>query len=285
MWRNLPYGSEETYLMGVEMHQIELLHQIKSVYELSTKVIDAFLKVPRHLYLTRFSSDFISWPEVTEKTLPIIYSDIPLLLYERQNFLSTQPKPSLLMKLLNLLDLEEGMSVYEVGSGSGWTIAMISHLIGTTGELMSYEIIPEMAQQAKIHLEKNHCLRCEVIQGDALSLMNRSEEYDRGIFSTSSWDIPGIVFENIKVGGKLIFPLKTGRGDFILGLRRETDHFHVFEIVQGGLDLMTGNGVRYFTNDLSEIFSMKGQITVWPQGTIGLKGYTINGRDVIFQIE
>ena len=56
--------------MGVEMHQIKLLHQIKSLYELSTKLIEAFLKVPWHLYLTRFSPDFISCPEVTEKTLP-----------------------------------------------------------------------------------------------------------------------------------------------------------------------------------------------------------------------
>lgn len=57
----------------------------------------------------------------------------------------TNSQPRTVVDMLRLLDVQPGMSVLDVGSGSGWTTALLAHLVGPTGRVLGVEIIPELA--------------------------------------------------------------------------------------------------------------------------------------------
>ncbi len=265
-------------------YQTELLQDARKMYPLSREICDAYMALPRHEFLDRFSPDYISWLESSPENMPYIYSDTTLLLYERQNFVSTISQPSFVLKMLDMLELKPGMRVFELGTGSGWNAAMMGHLVGLEGEVLSYEIIPEMAKQAQSHIEKFNLPQVKVIQGDALQELWEEEEFDRGMFTAGAWDMPGILFDLIKEGGKLLFVLKTSRGDLLMGMQKEKDHFRVYEKMPCRFVAVTGKTMNIYRKDLSELYRTVGEITIWPQGRM-TSGYTIAGRDMVFKID
>ena len=266
-------------------YQNELLQDAKKRYSLPKEICDAYEAMPRHEFLSKFSPDYISWLKPTPENYVYIYTDSTLLLYERQGFVSTISQPSFVLKMLQMLDLRPGMRVFELGAGSGWNAAMMGYLVGKKGKVTSYEIIPEMTKQAKDHLAKFDLPQVEVVQGDALSELWEKEEFDRGIFTAGAWDMPGILFDVIKEGGKLLFVLKTSSGDLLMAMKRMKDHFKVYETMACHFVPVTGKTLNVYHNDLSEIYRTSGEITIWPQGTLGLGQHVMVGRDMIFKIE
>ncbi len=97
--------------------------------------------------------------------------------------------------------------------------------------------------------------------------------------------MPGILFDVIKETGKLLFVLKTTRGDLVLAMEKFSDHFKVYEKVPCKFAALSGPSLGVYYNDLSEIFQTKGEITIWPQGTMGLGPNVVIGRDMIFKID
>lgn len=265
-------------------YQTELLHEAQKKYQLSPKVCAAYSSYPRHEFLERFSPDYVSWLTVNIQNLPVIYADNTLLLYQRKGYVSTISQPSFLLRTLDMLDLAPGMRVFELGTGSGWNAALMGSMVEESGRVISFEIIPEMAQQAKRNLKKFELPQVEVIEGDALAEIWEMEEFDRGVFTAGAWDMPGILFDVMKVGGKLLFVLKTSRGDILMLLGRKKDHFTVLETLPCRLVAVTGASQNIYNSNLSELYQIKGEITIWPQGTVGLGPNVIVGRDMVFKI-
>lgn len=265
--------------------QRELLQEAKSKYQLSQAVCEAYLALPRHEFLHRFSPDYVSWLQVTPDNYDLIYTDSTLLLYERQGFVSTISQPSFVLRMLDLLDIKPGMSVFELGSGSGWNAALMGHLVGKSGLVRSYEIIPEMTKEAQENIAKFDLPQVEILQGDALQEVWDDEEYDRGIFTAGAWDMPGILFDVIKDGGKFLFVLKTSRGDLLMCMQKNKDHFRVYETLPCRFVNITGDALKIYHNDLAKLYPIKRPITIWPQGTVNLGENIVAGRDMVFKIE
>ena len=201
----------------------------KAWVKISPRVEEAFLQTPRHYFVRRFSVDYDNWIEVDESTvfnfLPIIYSDATLLIWDQDGFISTISQPSLVLHMLELLDVKEGMRVFELGTGSGWNAALLARLTGNSGEVVSYEIIPELAREARDVLRSLDLPQIRVEQGDAGELIQKEEPFDRGVFTAGAYDLPLTYFEKVKEGGKLLFVLKTGGDDLLLCLEKRKDHF------------------------------------------------------------
>lgn len=266
-------------------YQAELLREVKHKYSLSKEVCQAYQALPRHKFLTKFSPDNVSWLSATPENLPFIYGDNSLLLYQRQGQIATISQPSFALRMLDLLDLKPQLRAFEVGTGSGWNAALMGYLVGRRGQIKSWEIIPTVFQQAKVHLEKFDLPQVEIFQGDGLLEIWEEKEFDRGIFTAGAWDMPGILFDVIKDAGKLLFVLKTTRGDLVLAMEKSSDHFRVYEKVPCKFVALSGPSLGVYYNDLSEIYRTKGEITIWPQGTMGLGANVVIGRDMIFKIE
>lgn len=266
-------------------YQTELLQEARQKYSLSREICRAYQAIPRHEFISRFSPDHINWLEVTPENFVYIYNDTNLLLYEKDGLSSTISQPSFVLKMLEILDLKEGLKVFEVGTGSGWNAALMGYLVGKKGKVTTYEIIPEMVREAKAHLAKFDLPQIEVFEGDALEEIWELENFDRGIFTVAAWDMPGILFDVIKEGGKLLFILKTSRGDLLLAMKKEKDHFRVYEKLPCRFVAIKSPTLGGYYNDLSELYATRGKITIWPQGTLDLGEQVVIGRDMVFKIE
>ncbi|HHI00407.1 MAG TPA: protein-L-isoaspartate(D-aspartate) O-methyltransferase, partial [Thermococcus litoralis] len=101
----------------------------------SEKVKRAFLRVPRYKF-------------VPERYKEYAHVDEPLPIPAGQ----TISAPHMVAIMLELAELEEGMNVLEVGTGSGWNAALIYELVRR--DVYTIERIPELAEFAKRNLER-----------------------------------------------------------------------------------------------------------------------------------
>src|ERR1044071_317483 len=58
----------------------------------------------------------------------------------------TISQPTVVAFMLELLDIQKGEEILDVGSGSGWTTALLSELTGEDGSVLGWEILPELVK-------------------------------------------------------------------------------------------------------------------------------------------
>ncbi|NDJ77977.1 MAG: protein-L-isoaspartate(D-aspartate) O-methyltransferase [Chloroflexi bacterium] len=114
------------------------------------RVIDAMLAVPRHSF-------------VPTRLLSLAYNDHPLPIGYGQ----TISQPSLVAMMTELLDLQPGESVLEIGTGSGYQAAILREIVD---DVYTIEIIPELAGSARrifdeIGYEDIHTMRADGYYG------------------------------------------------------------------------------------------------------------------------
>lgn len=115
-------------------------------------------------------------------------------------------QPSLVKALLALADLRIGQSVLEIGTGSGYLTALIAHLIGPSGHLISFEIDGDSAHAANRRL-RDQKLDAQIIVGDGTTDPRRPATFDVIIATASVSEIPDAWATTLKTGGWLIAPV------------------------------------------------------------------------------
>src|SRR4051812_5503628 len=100
-------------------------------------VDSAFEKIPRAGFLR---------PETTEQA----DEDRPLSI----GFGQSNSQPSTLRKMLSWLDIEPGHKILDVGSGSGWSSALLSYITGPHGEVYAVERLPDLVQFGRENLKR-----------------------------------------------------------------------------------------------------------------------------------
>ena len=115
----------ETY----EKFQKQLLEVAQYKYfrtPISESTQKAYLLTPRHLFIKRFRKALSKdWIDITEDNikdhLAALYADEPLSLFgdDIQNPLSTISQPSFVLRMLDMLQIEPGHKIFELGAGSG----------------------------------------------------------------------------------------------------------------------------------------------------------------------
>ena len=113
---------------------------IKTGILTQSHIIDAFDIVDR--------GDFVLPHTVKED----IYADRPLSIWYGQ----TISQPSTVAFMLELLQLREGQKVLDVGSGSGWTSALLGQIVGAQGRVYGVEIIPELVIFGRRNVAQYH---------------------------------------------------------------------------------------------------------------------------------
>jgi len=162
----------------------------------SEKVKRAILKVPRELF-------------VPEPYRRYAYVDTPLPIGKGQ----TISAPHMVALMCELLDLDEGMKVLEIGTGSGYHAAVIAEIIApkgsnNPGKVYSIERIPELAEFARRNLEKaGYADRVVVIVGDGTLGYPEEAPYDRILVTAAAPDVPEPLLQQLKIGGKLVIPI------------------------------------------------------------------------------
>jgi len=151
------------------------------------RVIEAMKKVPRHLF-------------VREKDMDRAYRDCPLSIGWGQ----TISQPYIVAYMIEALHLCGGERVLEIGAGSGYEAAILSHL---AGDIVSVEIVPELAHEVAIRLQDMGYDNIEVIEGNGYRGYEDRAPYDAIILSAAPERIPVSLIEQLAPGGRMILPL------------------------------------------------------------------------------
>jgi protein-L-isoaspartate(D-aspartate) O-methyltransferase len=225
-----------------EQYQRQLLDRSRRIFQktrISQATEIAYLATPRHWFVRRYREWGNSeWQQVTvgnlEQHLAVLYADRPLVLFgdEDGNPLSSISQPSFVLRMLEMLELKPGQTVFELGAGSGWNAALMGRLVGPAGRVFSLEIIPEVARAATEAVQAAGITNVSIVAADGGDGHPAGSPYDRAIFTAGTYDLPRAFFEQLKDGGLLMAVIKLeGGGDTLFLLRKIKDHFESVDSV------------------------------------------------------
>ena len=113
------------------------------------------------------------------------------------------------------LELEVGLTVLEIGSGSGWHAATIAEVVAPTGaplekrgHVYTVERLPELAEFATKNIARaGYGDRITVVCGDGSVGYAEKAPYDRVLVTAASPKIPEPLIHQLKKGGILVIPV------------------------------------------------------------------------------
>ncbi|WP_294951683.1 class I SAM-dependent methyltransferase [Sulfurovum sp.] len=133
-----------------------------------------------------------------------IYVDAPLPIGKDQ----TISQPSTVAFMLELLGVQEGDRVLDIGSGSGWTTALLCAIVGGKGRVKGMERVDELVVQGQKNLAQFHFGSFCSIQKAGEHLGIPGETFDKILVSASADEIPEELFGQLKTGGVLVIPVR-----------------------------------------------------------------------------
>lgn len=155
-----------------------------------TTVINAFKRVPRHLFVPAELQQFA----YEDRPLPIGYSQ-------------TISQPYIVAYMTEELNLSPKDKVLEIGTGSGYQAAILAEL---TKEVYTIEIVKALGKQAASTLNSlgYQNVHCKI--GDGYHGWEKHQPYDAIMLTAALDNIPEPLVEQLREGGTIIAPVKTG---------------------------------------------------------------------------
>lgn len=125
----------------------------------------------------------------------------------------TISQPFTVAFMLEKLQPKPGNKILDIGSGSGWTTALLAYIVGKQGKVVALEIIPELKEFGERNVAKYNFIKKGVAtllcQNGALGY-TKEAPYD-GILVSASLerkDLPQPWKEQLKVGGRIVVPIQ-----------------------------------------------------------------------------
>ena len=140
--------------------------------------------------------------------LKTIYSDCALL--TRIDPPSSTSQPFLVAQMLELLELEEGMNVLEIGAGTGYTAALISKIVGRKGRITTIDNQEAVVEQTWRLLRGSGYGDIDVICADGAQGFAENAPYDRIVATVGCPDISFRWAEQLRTDGFMLVPLQHG---------------------------------------------------------------------------
>ena len=188
------------------MDKQQLLESLKSE-GFPNEIVTAFAKVKRE--------DFI--PEQYQN---LAYEDIALPLEQ----VATISQPYTIAFMLNLLELQpnKNQKILEIGSGSGYVLALISEII-KKGKIYGIEIISSLANKSKKLLKRDK--KITILNKDGSNGLPEKAPFDRILISASANEIPSHLYQQLKNNGILVAPVR----DSIFQIRKKNKKIEIKE--------------------------------------------------------
>ena len=171
----------------------DLLVELREKGITNKNILNVIKKVPRELFVNKIS---IQWA----------YENIPLPIDCEQ----TISQPYVVAYMIDCLKLKKTDKVLEIGTGTGYQTAIISHLCQ---KIHTIEIFDKLFNQAKINIGKLGIKNVIHKLGNGVNGWGEKILFDAIIVSAASEEIPLKLLQNLKDHGKLIIPIKYSSGN------------------------------------------------------------------------
>lgn len=159
------------------------------------RVLEAMRSVPRHRF-------------VPEEHRYMAYSDGPLPIGGGQ----TISQPYIVALMTQLLDLTGDEKVLEIGTGSGYQAAVLSHL---AQEVYSVERDPRLAEHAGQVLKALGMDNVHIQVGDGSQGIPEHAPYDAILVTAAAPDVPRVLLDQLADGGRLVIPVGGRLGQYL----------------------------------------------------------------------
>ena len=202
------------------------------------RIIEAFRRIKRVDFLPKDLEDLAELNEA----LPIGYGQ-------------TISQPLVVAFMLEQLEPKEGDKILDIGSGSGWTSALLKEIVGgkslsagRQGKVIAIDIIPELVEFGKKNVAKYNFLApyrtegsgagiekglpagrqgiVEFICTDGSKGYKKEAPYDKILASASAQSLPQAWKEQLKIGGRIVTPIDTSIWVFI---KKNEEEFEEYE--------------------------------------------------------
>ena len=174
---------------------------IKQEWLKSPSIIQAFQKIKRQDFLPE---DMKRMADL-DRALPI-------------GFGQTISQPLVVAFMLEQLDPKPGHKILDIGSGSGWTSALLAEIVGPKGKVIAIEIVPGLKEFGEKNTSKYNFIKkgiVEFICGDGSKGYAKEAKFDRILASASGRELPLAWKEQLKIKGKIVAPIGTSIWTFI----------------------------------------------------------------------
>ncbi len=166
---------------------------IKEGWLKTPRIIDAFKKIERKDFLPGGMKDLSELNEA----LPIGLGQ-------------TISQPLVVAFMIEQLWPQPGDKILDIGSGSGWTTALLAEIVGPEGKIISVELIPELKEFGEKNVSKYDFVkmgRVRFVCSDGSKGYGREAPYDRILASASANRVPDSWKEQLKTGGRIVAPV------------------------------------------------------------------------------
>lgn len=129
----------------------------------------------------------------------------------------TSSQPRTVEAMLRLLQVRPGDRILDVGSGSGWTTALLAELTGSAGSVVGVELVPELTVWGAQNLARTSYTWASIQQATPGVLgVPESAPYDRILVSADARRFPDDLADQLGDGGRIVVPVN---GNMLLGVR------------------------------------------------------------------
>lgn len=150
-------------------------------------VLDAMLKTPRHLF-------------VDEGLRPHAYSDASLPIGEKQ----TISQPFMVAAMTAALDLKGDERILEIGTGSGYQTAVLSHIVS---RVYTIERIATLASRARRVFDQLRLTNVNLKVGDGTIGWKDQAPFDGIIVTAGAPEVPTEFLDQLAIGAPLVVPV------------------------------------------------------------------------------
>ncbi len=141
------------------------------------------------------------WPGISSRSLA--YEDHPLDI----GYKAIISQPTTVAFMLEKLAPKAGDKILDIGSGSGWTTALLAYIVGEKGTAYGVEIVPELAELGNNNLKKYPFSHATIVQAGRKLGLESQAPFDKILVSASTGQLPEEIITQLAVDGTLVIPI------------------------------------------------------------------------------
>lgn len=171
-----------------------------------------------------------------------VYSNQVVLTKQAEDgqWISSSSQPSIMAVMLEQLGLEPGHRVLEIGAGTGYNAALMAHIVGEAGQVVTIDIDEDIVEAAREHLTMAGFEQVQVVCADGGYGYADAAPFDRIILTAGALEITPAWWDQLKPDGRLVLPLMLKGSMKSIAFEKVRDHLASISVKDCAFMLLRG---------------------------------------------